>query len=244
MNRIKKQQLAAPIVIAIVCLAMATAGFTAGVNSARIIPSGKVSVIKDGKVVGEFSKEAPLPEGSLLKSEARCAVKTDDLYMVAEPQTTFSVAPQATANELAVQQGTTYYSLLQTSRALQVNTPPGNASIRDFSVTGSELRGYVQVTGSKTEIGVIDGGTMTVATSSGDMLVTPGKQVTIAMVNSDPPSDPPAAESGGGGGSGLVKDIALGIAGTGVIVGGIYALAVVFDGGNGSNHKNGSPSSP
>jgi hypothetical protein len=244
MYRIKKQQLAAPMVIVIVCLAMAAAGFAADANSARIIPGGKVSIIKDSRVIGELSKEAPLPEGSLLKCDARCTVKTDDLYMVAEPETTFSVAPQATANELAVQQGTAYYALSQTSRALQVNTPPGNASIREFSVTDSELRGYVQVTGSKTEIGVIDGGTMTVATSSGDMLVTPGKQVTIAMVDSDPPAAETGGEGGGGGGTGLVTDIALGIAGTGVIVGGIYALAVTFDGGNGSNHKDGSPSSP
>jgi uncharacterized protein YaiE (UPF0345 family) len=240
MYRIKKQQLAAPMVIAIVCLALATAGFAAGANSARIIPSGKVSIIENSKVIGEFSKEAPLPEGALLRCEAQCTVKMDDLYMVAEPGTTFSVASQATTNELTVQQGTTYYSLSQTSRALQINTPPGDASIKEFSVTGRELRGYTQVSGSKTEIGVIDGGTMTVATSSGEMVVTPGKQVTIAMVN----SDPPAAGNGAGGGTGLATDIALGVAGTGVIVGGIYALAVVFNGGNGSNNNNGSPSSP
>lgn len=236
MYRIKKQQLSAAIAIAIICLAMATAGFAAAANSARIIPGGKVSIIKDSKVIGELSKEAPLPEGSLLRCEARCTVKMDDWYMVAEPETTFSVAPQAGTNQLTVQQGTVYYSLSEASRPMHINTPPGDASIREFSTTGSELKGYTQVSDSKTEIGVIEGGSMTVETSSGEMVVTPGKQVTIAMM--DP--DPPAAASGGGGGFSLATDIALGVAGTGVIVGGIYALTTV-DWHDGSD---GSPSSP
>ena len=236
---ISKHKLVQNATIAVVILAFTTVAFSAGVNSARIIPSGKVAVIKDGQVIGELSKEGPLPEGSLLRCEARCTVRLDDLYMVAEPETTFSVVPQATANELTVQQGTVYYSLNEASRPLQITTAPGDASIRKFSVTKSELQGYVQVTGSKAEIGVIDGGSMTVETASGEMTITPGKQVTLAMV--DP--DPPAAENGGGGGSSWVTDVALGIAGTAVIAGSIYAIneAVNSD----SNHSNdGSPSSP
>ena len=54
-----------------VCLAFTTSGFAAYPNSARIIPSGKVSIIKDGAVVSEFSQEAPLPEGSLLRCEGK-----------------------------------------------------------------------------------------------------------------------------------------------------------------------------
>jgi hypothetical protein len=239
MFEIGKHKFVQNTIIAIVSLAFSAAAFSAAVNPARIIPSGRVSIIKDGQIVGEISQEAPLPEGSLLRSEARCAVKMDDLYMVAEPETTFSVAPQAAANELTVQQGTAYYSMPGTARPLQINTPPGDASIREFSVTDSELKGYVWVSDSKTEIGVIEGGTMIVDTASGEMAVTPGEQITIAAVN----PDPPAAGTGGERGSSLATDIALGVAGTGVIVGGIYALAVAFDGGNGSD-GGGSPSSP
>ncbi|GAG49846.1 unnamed protein product, partial [marine sediment metagenome] len=72
--------------VVFVSFAFATAGF-----AARIIPTGKVSIIKDGKVIGEFSQEAPFPEGSLLRCEEKCAVKLDDVYMVAEPDTVFSV---------------------------------------------------------------------------------------------------------------------------------------------------------
>jgi len=224
---ISKHKLVQNATIAIVILAFTTVAFSAGVNSARIIPSGKVAIIKDGQVIGELSKEGPLPEGSLLRCEARCTVRLDDLYMVAEPDTTFSVTTQATANELTVQQGTVYYSLNEASRPLQINTTPGDA------------QGYVQVTDSKAEIGVIDGGSMTVETASGEMTITPGKQVTLAMV--DP--DPPAAENGGGGGSSWVTDVALGIAGTAIIAGGIYGINEAIN--SDSNHSNdGSPSSP
>ena len=237
MYRLKKLHLTARIVMAVVFLVVTTAGFAAGENSARIIPSGKVSIIKDGKIVGEFSQEVPFPEGSLLRCEERCTVKLDDLYMVAEPQTTFSVAPQAAANELTVRQGTVYYLLPETSRPLQINTPPGDASIREFSVTDSELKGYVLVSSGKAEIGVIYGGVMTVETSSGEMVITPGKQITIALVN----SNPSAAAAGGEEGSTLITDIALGAAGVGVLAGGAYLLSTT-DGNKSSSA--GSPSSP
>jgi hypothetical protein len=238
MFRISKYKCVQNLIIAIVFLSFTTAGFSAAMNSARIIPGGKVYIIEGGQVVGEFSKEAPFPEGSLLRCEAQCTVKIDDLLMVAEPQTTFSVAPQEAVNELTVQQGTVYYSLPETSRPLQINTPPGDASIRKFSVTDRELKGYVLVAGGKAEIGVIDGGTMTVETASGEMVITPGEQVTIAPVN---PNSAAAAASGGGGSGSVVSDIALGIAGTGVIVAGGYALYSIDWSDNGSD---GSPSSP
>ena len=55
----------------LVCLAFTTVGFAANPNSARIIPTGKVSIIKDGEVVSEFSQEAPLPEARHM-AESSC----------------------------------------------------------------------------------------------------------------------------------------------------------------------------
>jgi hypothetical protein len=52
MNRIKKQKLATRSVIAIVSFVMVAANFAAAANPARIIPDGKVSIIRDGKVIG------------------------------------------------------------------------------------------------------------------------------------------------------------------------------------------------
>jgi hypothetical protein len=236
MFRIHKQQVVLKLIIVIVFFAFASAGFSASVNSARIIPNGKVSIIKNGKVVGEFSKEVPLPKGALLKCEAQCTVKLTDAYIVAEPGTTFSVSPMANSNELLVQEGTVYFSVTESSPPLQFNTPGGIVTTRETSLTGSELKGYVRVSGNETQIGIIDGGTMVVETASGEMAIAPGKQVTIAMVNSNPSTA--AAEEEGG--STLVTDIALGVVGAAVLVAGGYALYKI----DWESSSSGSPSSP
>jgi hypothetical protein len=231
--------MALKVLIAIISIAFASVGFSASVNSARIIPNGKVSVIENGKVVGEFSKEVPLPQGSLLKCEAQCVVKMKDAYMVAEPNTVFSVSPLANHNELLVQEGTVYFSVTESSPHLQFDTPGGLVTARNTTVTDNELKGYVRVSGKEGEIGVIDGGTMKVDTASGEMTITPGKQVTVAAANTNP-SSTATTGTGGGGGSELLTDIALGVAGTGVLVAGGYALSKV----DWESSTNGSPASP
>jgi len=243
MIRMNKHPLALKLVILIASFAFAAVGFSANGNSARIIPKGTVSVIKDGKVVGEFTQEAPLPEGSLLKCEGQCTVRMNDAYLVAEHDTVFSVTPMAESNELLVQEGTVYFSINESSRPLQFNTPSGVVTTRQTSLTDGELRGYVRVSGNEAEVGVIGGGTMLVDTPNGEMAILPGKQVTLALVE----PGTPASASTGGGGSNMAANVALGIVGTAVIVGGIYAIneAITNDSnGGGGGGGGGSPSSP
>jgi hypothetical protein len=111
--------------------------------------------------------------------------------------------------------------------------------MREVSLSNSELNGYVRASGSEAEIGVIDGGTMKVETASGEMAITPGKQITIALI--DPATS--ASASGSGDGSTSMADIALGVAGAGVIIAGGYLLSTT-DGNRNSSKSNGSPSSP
>ena len=243
MIRINKHPLALKLIILIASFAFAAVGFSANGNSARIIPKGTVSVIKDGKIVGEFTQEAPLPEGSLLRCQGQCTVRMNDAYLVAEHDTVFSVTPMAESNELLVQEGTVYFSINESSRPLQFNTPSGVVTTRQTSLTDAELRGYVRVSGNEAEVGVIGGGTMLVDTPNGEMAILPGKQVTLALVE----PGTPAAASTEGGGSTMAANVALGIVGTAVIVGGIYAIneAVSGDGGGGGGGGgDGSPSSP
>ena len=240
MIRINKHPLALRVVIVIASFVFVAVGFSANPNSARIIPNGTVSVIKDGKVVGEFTQEAPLLVGSLLKCDGQCAVRMNDTYMVTEPDTVFSISPMANNNELLVQEGTVYFSINESSRPLQFYTPPGVVATRQASVTDGELKGYVRVSGNEAEVGVIEGGTMIVDTPNGEMALLPGKQVTLALVDSGTP-----AYAGAGEGSSLERDVALGVVGTAVIVGGIYGLhKVVQNSDSSSSGSSGSPSSP
>ena len=188
-------------------------------------------------MVGEFSKEGPLPAGALLKCDAQCSVKLADTYMVAEPGTVFSVSPMANSNELLVQEGTVYFSVTESSPPLEFNTPGGVVTTRETSLTGGELQGYVRVSGTETEIGVIEGGTLKVETASGEMTIVSGNQITITVAE----SATSVGTAGAGGGSTLVTDIALGVVGSAIIVGGIYGLHKFVQ-----NHSSsdGSPSSP
>jgi len=103
-------------------LAFATAGF-----AARIVPTGKVSIVKSGNVIAEFNQEASLPEGLLLRCEAECAVQLDDVDMKVEPMTAFAVSPMANRTDLKVQQGIVYFTLKESSRPLHFDTPVENA---------------------------------------------------------------------------------------------------------------------
>ena len=90
-----KRQILLKMMIVTLVFSFAIIGFSTHANAARIIPSGKVSIIQNGKIVGEFSKEIPLPEGSHLLCEAKCTVIMDDLHAIIEPDTIFSVNPRS-----------------------------------------------------------------------------------------------------------------------------------------------------
>jgi hypothetical protein len=230
------------VLIVFLSFAMVTAGFSAGTDSGRIIPMGKVSIIKDGKVVGEFSEETPLPEGSLLRCEAKCAVRLDDVYMVAELGTVFSVTQTADHHELFIQEGTIYYSLSESSRPLQFSSA-GDAITGDLTMSANELNGYVHATGNTTEIGLIGGGMMMLGTVSGDMLVTPGNAVTIE--GSDPETPVAGPIESGGGGLSKNQKIGIGVASTVLVATGLALLLAGGGGGGGGGGGNsGSPASP
>jgi hypothetical protein len=245
-----KSTLILKVWVVFMSIAMATAGFSARTHSARVIPTGKVSIIKDGRVVGEFSQEAPLPEGSLLRCKDKCAVKLDDTYMVVAPGTEFSVTPGAGHTELYAKEGTVFYAMNESSSPLQINTPNGEVSTGDLIMTDSEVRGYVRVSGNETEIGVIGGGTMMMETASGEMAVTPGNAITIAAAGSETSGaavDGAAAEETGG----LTRDqiIAIGICSATVLAAAGSALSSSSGnssggGGGGDDDGDGSPSSP
>jgi hypothetical protein len=169
-----------------ISIAMTTAGFSASTNSARIIPTGKVSVMKEGAIVGEFSEEAPLPEGVLLKCEDGCDIKFDDTYMRATPGTVFSITLAAASTALYVKTGSVYYVINESSNPIQITTPSGDAATGDLTMSESELRGYVRVSGNETEIGVISGGTLMLETESGQFAVASGRAITITAGDSEP----------------------------------------------------------
>jgi hypothetical protein len=139
-----------------------------------------------------------------------------------------------------VQEGTVYYSATESTRPIKFNTPAGNATTSGLNVTEDELRGYVRVSGNETEIGVIGGGSMMLETDSGEVAITSGRQLTMALTAS---GTAVAATSGKQGQEGLSTNqkYALGAVGAAIIAGGIIALA---SSGSSSSGSSGSPAVP
>jgi hypothetical protein len=171
----RKQFLAVNLGVVFFFFALAATGF-----AARIVPVGKVSIIKGGYVIGEFNQEALLPEGFLLRCEAKCVIHLDDVYMEVEPKTSFSVSPMPNRNNLKVQNGTVYFSLKESSRLLHFDTPIENATIGNLFFTEDELQGYVRAAEDVTEIGILRGGTAMLEIGSNEISVFSGEKLAIA----------------------------------------------------------------
>ena len=174
-----KISLVVQVILVFIIFAFSNSGF-----AARIVPLGKVSIIKDGIVIGEFNQEALLPEGFLLRCEDKCVIQLDDVSMEVEPKTTFSVSPMKNHHNLMVQQGTVYYSLQQSARPLHLDTPIEKATIDNLYANSGKLKGYVRAVQDATEIGVLGGGTMMLEIGSDKMSVFSGEKLTIAIADS------------------------------------------------------------
>ena len=171
----RKKTLIVKVIVIFIFFAFATTGF-----AARIVPVGKVSIIKGGYVIGEFNQEALLPDGFLLRCEAKCVIHLDDVYLEVEPKTAFSVSPMANRNDLMVQKGTVYFSLKESSRPLHFDTPIENATIGNLFLIDDELQGYVRAVEDVTEIGVLRGGAAMLGIGSDEIAVFSGEKLTIA----------------------------------------------------------------
>lgn len=171
----------------IAILSFAVAGFSSGLDNARIMPTDKVTMFQGDRKVGEFSKEAPLPEGSLLACEGNCGVKMDNLYLVATDGSLFSVTDKPDTRELYVKEGKVYFALSSLPQSLVFRTPDAVFTAQqvmlEASTDGGLLKGYVSVTPETTELGIIEGGSMLVSTVEGEKMVPAGKRILLAQAD-------------------------------------------------------------
>jgi hypothetical protein len=123
-----------------VLLAFASTAFSAGLQTGRIIPKGKVALYHGNQKIGEFSSEAPLPEGTFLSVENECVVKIKDLYLVGIDKSLFSVKTNTGSRELTVKHGTVYFALSTMPHILVFITPDGVITTTKRVKAGQELR--------------------------------------------------------------------------------------------------------
>lgn len=176
-------------------------GFVAFAGSDRMYPASKVTLYRDDTVVGVYTKEAPLPEGTILSTEGRCAVKLDDAYLVAEDQSVFSVSTSGQQRNVFIKEGTLYFKTSGMKRVYTFLTPDGPISIQRIKLNAAfgdqSIKGYVSVTEGRSEMGVAEGGSMDVYTDDGMRTIQSGNKIILAQADMDigvPETEEPAAQ--------------------------------------------------
>lgn len=219
--------------------------FAADIKNSRLMPEGKVVVSREGKTIAEYTKEMPVPEGALLTCQGKCAVKLDDILLVAEDQSRFSIDMKNNQRMLNVQQGLVYFGLSVMPRTVMFLTPDGAVSADRVFINASSntrmLEGYVKGAARSSEVGVISGGTLPLMTSRGVKALKPGDRFVFSqsdMGENDDGAGGAAVETGGGLSDGQVVAIVGGTVGAGMA--GITILGL----NSGDGDSDGSPFAP
>ncbi len=243
------------LLVCLLIVLMVNPGMLALAGSDRIIPSQKVTLYRGDQVVGQYTKEAPLPEGVLIATQGRCGVKLDDFYLVGEDQSAFSINTTGRQRNLFIDKGTLYFKTSGMQRQIEFITPNGQISIQrirlNAAASDASIKGYVAVDGDRSELGVSEGGSMDVFTDKGLLTVEPGKKLILSQADMDiglPEEDPkattpePAPQSStktGPAGWSTGTKVALGALGAAAIAGIAIGL-----GGSGGGGDPVSPSNP
>ena len=197
----RKKRIEIRIVVFSLAFLMVSQGLTVLADSDRIYPTKKVTLYRGDKIVGVYTKEAPLPEGSIISADGRCAIKLDDLYLVGEDQSVFSINTSGRQRNLFVKEGTIYFKTSAMKRDFAFITPDGPINVQRIRLNAAfgdgSIKGYVTVAKNQSELGVAEGGSMDVFTDNGLMTIQSGKKIILSQADMGiglPEEEKPAAE--------------------------------------------------
>jgi len=250
MRCITNNQTKFKVVAIFALLAFVSTTFASGLSVGRIIPKGKVTLFQGKQKVGEFSSEAPFPEGALLSVQGECGIKMSDLYLVAIDKSLFSVKTYYDSRKLAVKNGTVYFALSATPHILVFQTPGGVVTTHQILLNASAksglLKGYVSVMDGITRVGVLEGGSLLLSIGDGETKkINAGHEIRLAQAGlfddkegkkEEPKTEKEKKADKDKGWSTTTKVIV----GLGVVGGGIAAFA----GGGGGGGGGGGATSP
>ncbi|MBS3756972.1 MAG: hypothetical protein KGY56_14845 [Desulfobacterales bacterium] len=170
----------------VMALLLSSPVLAGSMDNSRLIPAEKVSVYEQGKKVAEYTEEMPVPEGATLVATGKCAVKLDDVSFVAADQSRFAIDSSEDNKFLSVKQGTVYFGTAGTG-SLVFLTPRGAVSTEQVILNASSetrmVEGYVKVSEDSSEVGVIEGGAMVLATRDGQQTLKSGQSILLAQAD-------------------------------------------------------------
>ena len=201
MKRYRNERRAAGVLIYLLVGLLSNNGILLAADSNRIYPTGKVTLYRGDQSVGVYTREAPLPEGTVMATEGRCAARLEDLYLVGEDKSVFSISTSSRQRNLFLSEGIVYFKTGEMRRSLNFITPNGQISVQRIRLHAGlgdgAIKGYVSVSETQSEVGVAEGGSMDVITDEGLMTIPAGKKLILAQADMDiglPESEPPSAQ--------------------------------------------------
>lgn len=230
--------------VLLIALIFSANAFASDIKNSRLMPEGKVIVSRNGQAVAEYSKEMPVPAGAMLTCKGRCGVKLDDMLLVAEDQSRFSIDMKNNQRVLNVVEGTVYFGLSTIPRTIVFLTPDGAVSADRVLIHASAntkmLEGYVKAAAGASELGVLSGGTLPLMTNQGVKALKSGDRFIFAQ------SDMGEGDDKGGGalleGSGGLSDGQIAAIVAGSVVGGGVVFTIIENADD--DDDDGSPSTP
>ena len=199
-------------------------------SPARIIPTGNVSLLADGKEMSQFRSEMPLPQGALMACNGNCLVQTQSLQLVAADKTVFALAESQKEWDLTVKSGQVDFAIAAQAKPMAFHTPHDIITAEQAIIPASSdglVRGYVSVTENGTELTVQEGA-LQVMSSDGRQLVQAGHSVVLAQAKVGKTEK--AAAAGAAASAGAGAGIAAGSGGisssTALAAGGIVAAGI------------------
>jgi len=152
-------------------------------SKARLVPSGKVSVLQDGKEVGRFRSEMPLPQGIMMACNGNCVVQSRDVQIMVHDKSIFALIEDNSQWDLTVNSGRIDFAVRTEGKPIFFHTPHDLVQTQRMIVpVGSEglLRGHIIVEAKTTELGV-DQGAMQVLSRNGVDLIEEGHSIVLAQ---------------------------------------------------------------
>lgn len=220
---IRKHTLFAQVMVVFAFFCFTAPCFAADPFAGRILPTKKVSFFTDGKNIGQFTAEAPLPWDTLVKCDGKTAVRMNNMYVVFEDGSSFTISQAGGFETLDVKNGTAYFVLKTLPEGLTFDTPQATVATEMMTLnaaTGDQLlKGYVKTGKTESELGVLEGGSLTVRTADGRRTINSGQRIILAQGEL------------GGAGAGLSTGaiIGIGLGGAAVLTGLGIALAPSSD---------------
>jgi len=205
-----------------------------GASSARLIPTGNVSVLADGKPGTQFRSEVPLPEGLLLASNGNCLVQTHGLQLVVHDKAVFSLTEGESRWDLTVKNGRVDFAMRPEAKPMAFYTPHDLIQTEQATApagTSGVVRGFVTVTEQGTEL-TLQEGSLQVASSQGSQVVEAGQSLALAKAAGAAGATAAAAtaaQAGAAGGAGGLSSAS--IAAGAAVLGGVGMAAGFSVGG-------------